>query len=141
VPKHYGLLVEVAQFYGGRGAYARAEELLAEALAESPELPEAYILRSEHAILQGRFQDGHALALAGLARAGPHPRLFAAMSESYVAKGDLEAAARARIAAQRQEPSAAIHWLRLAEIYDAMGRGAAASAARAQGAALASASP
>jgi hypothetical protein len=61
----------VAQFYGSRGQFARAE---------------------------GASRAGSArikIALTGLARHGAEPNLWALVSESYVAKGDIEGAARA----------------------------------------------
>lgn len=129
-PAHYGLLVEAAEFYGMRGEYARAEQLLDQAAAVSPGLPEAYLLRAEYHIVQGRGREGHRVALAGLARAGADDRLYAAVSESYVAKGDLEGAARARVTAALLAEEPARHWARLAELYDAMNRPADASDAR-----------
>jgi tetratricopeptide (TPR) repeat protein len=129
-PAHYGLLVEAAEFHGTHGEYARAEQLLDQAVAVSPDLPEAYLLRAEYHIVQGRGREGHRVALTGLARAGADPRLYAAVSEAYVAKGELEGAARARMTAAllAEEPDA--HWARLADLYDAMNRPVDARAAR-----------
>jgi Flp pilus assembly protein TadD len=122
-PAHYGLLVSAAEFHGGRGAFARAEELLGAAVAQAPELPEAYMLLAEYLIRTGRGREAHAVALRGLAAVGPDDRLYALVSESYVMKGDLEAAVRARRAALGQPSERRIrHWSRLAELYDAMGR-------------------
>ena len=129
-PYHYGVLVEVAEFYGSRGEYPRAEELLARAASVTPDMPEAYLLISEYHIRQNRAREGHAVALIGLEQAGPDPRLFALLSETYVAKGDLEAAVRARLAALGQAPNDGAHWPRLAELYEAMGRPEDARAAR-----------
>jgi tetratricopeptide (TPR) repeat protein len=129
-PYHYGVLIEVAEFYGSRGQYPRAEELLARAASVTPDMPEAYLLISEYHIRQNRAREGHAVALIGLEQAGPDPRLFALLCESYVAKGDLEAAVRARLAALAQAPDDAAHWARLAELYEAMGRPEDARAAR-----------
>ena len=52
------------------------------------------------------------------------------MSESYIAKGDLEAAVRARLAALGQAPDSSRDWGRLADLYEAMGRAEEALAAR-----------
>lgn len=81
-------------------------------------------------IRQSRGRDGHRIALTGLARHGPEPNLWALVSESYVAKGDLEGAARARIAALGQAPASSRDWGRLADIYQAMGRPEEAAEAR-----------
>jgi len=86
-------------------------------------------------IRQGRGQDGHRIALTGLARAGPRSELFALVSESYVTKRDLEGAVRARLAALGQAPDSSRDWGRLATLYEAMGRADDALAARARQAA------
>jgi len=130
VPMHYAMLIEVAQFYGSRGQFARAEELLVQAVRVSPGQAQAYRLLSEYMIRQSRGRDGHRIALTGLARHGPEPNLWALVSESYVAKGDLEGAARARIAALGQAPASSRDWGRLADIYQAMGRPEEAAEAR-----------
>ncbi|MGD8872810.1 MAG: hypothetical protein PVJ80_14640 [Gemmatimonadota bacterium] len=129
-PRHYGLLIEVAQFYGSRGQFARAEELLRQAERVNPDLPDAYVLLSEYYIRQNRAREGHAFALTGLRLAGPDARLFALLSESYIAKGDLEAAVRARLAALGQDPQSSSDWGRLADLYEAMGRAEEAGDAR-----------
>jgi hypothetical protein len=132
VPQHTGMLVEVAQFYGSRGQFVRADELLRQAITVTPDLPEAYVLLSEYLIRQERGREGHAVALDGLRHAGADARLFALLSESYIAKGDLEAAVRARLAALGQAPGSASDWGRLADLYEAMGRVQDAQAARAR---------
>jgi hypothetical protein len=121
-PLHYSLLVEVGEFYGSRGRFARAEELLVRAVSVTPEQPAAYRVLAEYLIRQDRGREGHRVALTGLARAEADPRLWALVSESYIAKGDLEAAARARLAALALAPESSRDWGRLAEIYEAMGR-------------------
>jgi tetratricopeptide (TPR) repeat protein len=133
-PMNYSLLIEAAQFYGTQADYARAEELLDRGMTVVPALPEAYLLRAEYHIRQGRGREGHRVALEGLARAGTDDRLFAAVSEAYVSKGDLEAAARARLAAAAASSSPGRHWGRLADIYDALDRPADAREARARSA-------
>ena len=83
-PMHYGLLIEVAQFYGSRGRFERAEELLRQAERVGPDLPDAYVLLSEYEIRQNRAREGHAAALTGLrnGRAGCPP-LRAALGELH----------------------------------------------------------
>lgn len=132
VPRDYGLLIDVAQFYGVRGAYERADEILRDAVRLAPDLPQAYMLLSEYLIRQGLARDGHRVALDGLRLAGPDARLFALVSETYIAKGDLEAAVRARLAALGQDPGSSEDWGRLADLYEAMGRSDDARAARAK---------
>ncbi len=131
-PGNYGLVVSAAEVYGVMGRFARAEELLRHAIAEAPDQPEAYLLLAQHLVRQGRAQEGHGVALEGLTGAGADARLFAVLSESYVSKGDLEAAIRARLAAVGQAPDAAPHWQRIADLYDFMGRPEDAELARAR---------
>jgi predicted Zn-dependent protease len=131
-PTDYGVLVEVAQFYGRRGEYGRAEELLRNAVGVAPELPEAHMLLSEYLIRQNRGREGHAAAVNGLRSAGADARLYALLSESYIAKGDLVAAVQARLAALGQAPGSAADWGRLADLYEALGRTDEARAARAR---------
>jgi hypothetical protein len=71
-----------------------------------------------------------------LAQAGPDRRLWALLSESYLLKGDLPAAERARWAAIAVEPRAAEEWRRMAEIQAAMGAPEDARKARARAEAL-----
>jgi tetratricopeptide (TPR) repeat protein len=131
-PAHYSLNLQAAQFYGSRGEFSRAEQLLARAIQHTPDLPEGYLLLSEYLIRSDRAREAHAVALAGLANAGPEARLYALVSETYVAKGDLDAAVRARRAALGQAPGSTRDWSRLAELYEALGRAEEASAARAR---------
>ena len=98
-PHHYGLLTEAAGFYARRRMDGRAEQLLRQAIDVAPGQPTAYRLFAEMRIRQGRGREGHRIALEGLARAGPDRELWALVSEAYIAKGDLEAAVRARRAA------------------------------------------
>lgn len=129
-PRHEALAVEVAKYLGDRGSYARAEEILLRTIRESSELAAPYVVLSELLLVQGRGRDAHAMALRGVAAAGADVDLFALISESYVAKGDLGAAARARRAAAGQAEEPHRHWQRLAELYDAMGRAEEAREAR-----------
>jgi Tfp pilus assembly protein PilF len=134
-PSHYSLNLQAAQFYGSRGEFGRAEQLLVRAIRYVPDLPEAHFLLSNYLISSNRAQEAHAVALAGLARVGPDASLYAVVSETYIAKGDLDAAVRARLAALGQAPESGPDWGRLADLYEAMGRLDEARAARARQAA------
>jgi predicted Zn-dependent protease len=131
-PRHYGLLVEAGGFFARQRREERAEALLRRAVAETPGQPTAYRLLAEQMIRLGRGREGHRIALEGLARAGPDRELWALVSESYIAKGDLEASARARRAAIGQDPSSAHDWTRLADVLEALGRVEEADRARAR---------
>ena len=136
VPQHYGLLIEVAGFYARQREDGRAEGLLRRAIEVEPAKPTAYRLLAEMRIRQGRGREGHRIALEGLARSGPDRELWALVSESYIEKGDLEAAVRARRAALGQDPSSVHDWDRLAELLQALGRPEGAEEARARARAL-----
>jgi len=131
-PQHYGLLTEVAGFYARGRQDDRAEELLRKAIDVAPDRPTAYRLLAEMRIRQGRGREGHRIALEGLARAGPDRELWALVSESYIAKGDLAAAVRARRAALGQDSTSVHDWERLGELLAALGREEAADSARAR---------
>jgi tetratricopeptide (TPR) repeat protein len=136
VPRSYALMVEAGAFYARSRVEDRAEELLRRAIAETPDQPTAYRLLAEQLIRLGRGREGHRVALHGLARAGPDRELWALVSEAYIAKGDLEASARARRAALAQDPTSGHDWRRLADVLDALGRTEEAAAARARATAL-----
>ena len=135
-PQHYGLLTDVAGFYARQRKDGRAEELLQRAIEVEPTQPQAYRLLAEMRIRQGRGRQGHRIALEGLARSGPDRELWSLVSESYIEKGDLEAAVRARRAALSQDPGSAHDWDRLAELLQALGRTDRAAEARARARAL-----
>jgi hypothetical protein len=122
VPHHYGLKVELGGLYARLRQEERAEELLREAIAMAPGQPTAYRLLAEQLIRLGRAEEGHAVALGGLARAGPDRELWSLVSEAYISRGDLEAAVRARQAALGVDSASAHDWGRLAELYHALGR-------------------
>ncbi|HSG07814.1 MAG TPA: hypothetical protein VLA36_05640 [Longimicrobiales bacterium] len=132
LPNHYGMLVEAARFFGKVGLWGEADSLLSRAIAVSPSDPIAYQVRAEHLLRQGLGREAHRRALQGLAAAGPDRALWALVSESYVAKGDLDAAVRARHAALAQDPTSAQDWGRLADLLEAMDRPEEAKAARAR---------
>jgi len=136
VPRSYALMVEAGAFFARSRVEERAEELFRRAIAETPDQPTAYRLLAEQLIRLGRARDGHRVALEGLARAGPDRELWALVSEAYIAKGDLEASARARRAALAQDPMSGHDWRRLADVLDALGRGEEAVQARARAGAL-----
>lgn len=135
-PGDYGLMVEIAGFHARHGRMDRAEALLAEAVRIVPDHPFAYRRLAEYRLRAGRGREAHAAAVRGLARAGADAQLFSLLSESYVAKGDLEAALRARSAAADLEPRSRNHWARLARLYEALGRADDARGAQARADAL-----
>jgi tetratricopeptide (TPR) repeat protein len=129
-PKHYGLLTEVAAYLERRQEYGRAEQLLRRAIEVAPDPPTAYRLLANMRLRQGRGREAHAVALQGLAAAGPDRELWSIVSEAYIAKGDLEAAVRARRAALGQDPGSAEDWKRLGDLLEALHRPREAAAAR-----------
>lgn len=130
LPNHYGMLVESARFFGNVGAWGEADSLLVRAIAISPEDPVAYQVRAEHFLRQGLGREGHRAALQGLAVIGSDDELWALVSESYIAKGDLEAAVRARRAALGKDPASVRDWGRMADLLEALGRTQEAVVAR-----------
>jgi len=135
-PERYGTLTAAAGFLGAEGSWGEAEALLRRAQTIAPDRDDAYRLLAAQLLRQGRGREAHREALKGLARAGFHPDLWAAVSESYVLKGDLEAAVRARQAAVAADPRSAPQLRRLAELLDALGRGGEATVARSAALAL-----
>jgi Flp pilus assembly protein TadD len=131
-PNNYALAVEIGDFYGRLGEYSKAEVALRRAIAIVPDQAPAYRILAAQYIRRGRAQDGHGVALQGLAAVGPDRELWSLVSESYVAKGDLEAAVRARRAALGVDPASSADWSRLAELLTAMGRTEQADSARAR---------
>ncbi len=129
-PGLYSLRVEAGGFYLRIRHEERGAQLLREALALRPDQAAAYRLLAEQRLRLGDGRAAHALALEGLARAGSDRDLYAILSESYIAKGDLEAAVRARRAALAQDPTSARDWGRLADLLGALGRQEDAAAAR-----------
>ena len=130
LPKHYGYLVDSARCFGSVGVWGEADSLLARAIAISPHGASAYRVRAAHFLRQGMGREAHRVALQGLAAAGPDRDLWALVSESYIAKGDLEAAVRARRAALAQDPVSSRDWGRLADLLEALGRPEEARGAR-----------
>lgn len=129
-PRNYTLLVEAGDFHGRLGDWGRSQSYLQRAIQVAPELTNAYQVLSNHLLKRGDGRRGHGVALEGLARAGVDQKLWALVSESYLLKGDLPAAVRAREAALGLDPEAPDQWRRLGEIWDAMGRPDLASRAR-----------
>jgi len=140
-PRHYGLLTEAGGFYARLRQEEKAEALLRRAIAETPGQPTAYRLLAEQLIRLDRGREGHAIALLGLARAGPDRELWSLVSEAYIAKGDLEASVRARRAALTQDPESAHDWSRLAELLRALGRDEEAREAQIRADAVSSVNP
>lgn len=116
LPARYALLCEVGALYKARRELARAEALLTAAVAVDPARPVAYRVLAELYLIAGDGRRAHGTALAGLARWGTDRELWAILSESYVAKGDLAAAARARRAALGADPASEPDRARLAEL-------------------------
>ena len=116
LPTHYALLLETALLHRARGDYARAEALSLRAQALAPRFTAAYEILSGTYLLAGRGRDAHRTALEGLTRARPTPLLWGHLSESYVLKGDLPAAIRAREAALGLDPTSVADRGRLAEL-------------------------
>jgi protein O-mannosyl-transferase len=135
-PDAYDILLEVGRFYGEREEWARAEELLTRATRIFPVHPAGWQARAEQLLLQGRGREAHRVALEGLTVAGPDRELWMLVSESYVAKGDYAASARARVAALGAEAETSENWFRLAEILELDGRVEEAAQARESGLAL-----
>ncbi len=132
-PHNYALAVEIGGFYGRLKRFARADSALVRAIDIVPDQAPAYRILAENLLREGRGREAHGVALRGLAEVGPDRELWAAVSESYVLKGDLAAAVRARRAALGVDPGSASDWQRLAQLLTAMGRTSEADSARARG--------
>ena len=129
-PRSYTLLAQAGEFHGRAGDDALGNEYLRRAIALEPGLANAYQILAGNLLRRGLGREAHGIALAGLAVAGTDQKLWAVVSESYVLKGDLPAAVRAREAAIGADPSSAAAWDRLSEIFAAMGEEDRAEAAR-----------
>jgi protein O-mannosyl-transferase len=130
-PDHYQLLVDAAEFYERTGSASRSEELLERAIELLPAHPVAYRRLAEYRVRRGDGRGAHAAALRGVTAGPPDRGLWELLSESYVMKPDLEAAARARRAAIGVEATQT-GWNRLGELLAALGRSEDARAARAE---------
>jgi tetratricopeptide (TPR) repeat protein len=130
MPHRYGTLTAAGGFWGRVEEWERGEILLRRALEIAPGRDDAYRLLAAQMLRQGRGREAHRIALAGLANAGFHPDLWGAVSESYILKGDLQAALSARQAALAADPASQGQWDRLADILVALGRVDDAAAAR-----------
>ncbi len=128
-PRNYTLLVQAGDFHGRVGDWDRSRSYLLRAIQVAPELANAYQLLANQYLRRGEGRAGHQVALQGLAMAGPDQELWALVSESYLLKGDLPAAVRAREAALGVNPEAGDQWHRLGEILEAMGQEERASRA------------
>jgi tetratricopeptide (TPR) repeat protein len=136
-PKSYTLLVQAGEFHGRVGDGPRGDEYLRRAIETEPTLANAYQILAGNLLRRGLGREAHGVALEGLARAGTDQRLWALVSESYLLRGDLAAAVRAREAAIAADPRSSAQWARLSEILDAMGEDARAAEARARATELA----
>lgn len=131
-PLNYTLLVQAGDFHGRVGDWARGREYLNRAIGLWPTLANAYEILSENLLERGMGREGHRVALEGLARAGPDADLWALVSESYIMKGDLPAAVRARRAAIAADPEDGRQWARLGDLLEALGDPEGALEARAR---------
>ena len=122
VPGEYSLLIEAARFHGRHARWGAAESLLTRAVEQFPAHPVAWQVLAEHKLLQGLGREGHRIALQGLSVVGTNRDLWTLVSESYVAKGDFEAAVRARWAALGAAPPTGQAWRRMAELMELAGR-------------------
>ena len=118
VPNDYGLLVEAARFYGRHERWSQAEPLLGRAIDLLPTLPVAWQVLSEQRLIQGKGREAHRMALQGLAIVGADKDLWKLVSESYVSRGDYEAAIRARRASFAAGPETSDEWRRMAELME-----------------------
>jgi tetratricopeptide (TPR) repeat protein len=129
-PLNYTLLVQAGDFNCRHGTWERCESYLRRAIDLAPEYRNAYQLLAGAMIRRGFGREGHRIALTGLARSQNDRELWALVSESYILKGDLPAAVRAREAAIAADSSAGYQWARLAEILGALGEEERAARAR-----------
>ncbi len=131
-PMNYTLLVQAGDFHGRQGRWDRCETYLRRAIEISPGYRNAYQLLAGQMIRREFGREGHRIALAGLSASRNDQELWALVSEAYILRGDLAAAARARRAAIGADPDEAYQWRRLGEVLSALGRTAEATEATAQ---------
>jgi hypothetical protein len=129
-PTNYTLLVQAGDFHCRLGNWVSCESYLRQAITLGPSYRNAYQLLAGAMISREFGREGHRIALQGLLKTRNDRELWALVSESYILKGDLPAALRARNAAIGADPSATFQWIRLAEILEAMGEAEAAEEAR-----------
>jgi hypothetical protein len=130
VPDDYTVNVEAGVFFGRTGRPDRAEAFFRRAVALDPRYPAVYRRWGEHLLRAGQGREAWSVALEGLSRAGADRELFAVLSESYLLRGDVEAAVRARRAAAAQPGATRNDGLRLAELLDSLDRPREAAEAR-----------
>jgi Flp pilus assembly protein TadD len=129
-PMNYVLLVQAGDFHARKGDWEKARAYFRRAIELWPTLLNAYEFYAKRLVERGEGRRAHAVALEGLRAAGADPDLWALVSESYLMKGDLPAALRARRAAIAADPTFPHQWRRLGDILEAMGREEAAAKAR-----------
>ncbi len=129
-PMNYTLLVQAGDFHCRQGSWASCETNLRRAIQIAPGFRNAYQLLSGQMLRRDFGREGHRIALEGLARTRNDRELWASVSESYILKGDLAAAARAREAAIGADPASVYQWGRLADILEALGEAEGAARAR-----------
>lgn len=131
VPDDYTLTLEVGDFHARQGRRADALDLYRRAIALIPSHPAAYQRQGVELIREGRYDQARTALLEGLRRSAfPDRQLWSLLSESWIGRGDLEAAVRARRAALGVDADSREDWRRLAELYEAMGRTREAAEAR-----------
>lgn len=135
-PHDHILLVQVGDFLGRLGDGSEGEAYMRRAIAVAPRVVNSYRILGANLLRRGFGREGHRVALEGLARTGNDRALWALVSESYILKGDLPAAARARQAAIGADPEEPAEWRRLGEILAAMGDADGAGRARVRADAL-----
>lgn len=140
-PQRRAILTEVAAFYGRMEEWEEAERLVLRAIEIAPYRDDGYRLLSTQLLRQGRGREAHQVALTGLARSGPNSELWGAVSESYLLRGDLDAALRARQAAVGLESDSAEQWDRLGDVLEALGDPEAAGEAWGRAARIRGGSP
>lgn len=140
-PMNYTLLVQAGDFHCRQGRWDRCESYLKSAIEISPGYRNAYQLLAGQMLRRDFGRAGHRIALEGLAATRSDQELWALVSESYILRGDLQAAVWAREAALGADPTEPYQWNRLAEILEAMDRHEEAAGARRRAAALGWPSP
>jgi hypothetical protein len=81
VPFHFSLLTEAAQYYGLRGAYGRAEELLDRAADVYPTSPYPHSIRARQRLRRGEIESARDAALEGIRKAEPLAPLWEVLEE------------------------------------------------------------
>lgn len=105
LPTRFDLVSETGAFLKERRRLDDARPYLEAGVQLQPERPSGWVLLAELELLQGRFQQAHAVAARGIGTARASGELWAVLSESYAGGGLLDAAIRARRAALALDPT------------------------------------